>query len=478
MKKIPIMMMAMIVACMAACPVYGATVLLNSRAGFGGYLVPGTAMPVVVEINRPIAAGRLEIINSDQAGTFSIINSFPVQNWKRVEASVFINEGSNAIKVRLFSGEKLLVETGLNPEMKLFPGNLVLAINMPASAQQAIERALLPAESVLVAPVDIADLPGTPLNYDGVNGLVLSDPGPVFTPVQVQALKAWLAGGGRIVLGRVRPGQDSLLTALGIRTANKEQSFYPIGFGGVTALQDELALTASQWRNLLNLKPYPEITRLTVNRIFPEYQSALSSKSPTRSSKAALYLTLVLISWVISGLLITIPAKGGRILMLVCFTLLWTGAAFPVGNWLAGTWHRGAEIQSRTILLPEGGMLTDVKLKFTPFKILQSINLQASPWGGRVSLGSGNNGKIKLRDPARAFTWFHGSNQSQTLVQKADLGFANLTGWFPNTSLNHEDLNWMELYQSLGPNGEELIWNGRNCYRAADVLLRGDWEPM
>lgn len=480
MRKISIVLITMILACLSVRPVLGATVSLKLKAGFGGYLVPGTVMPVVVELNRPVPAGQLEIISSTQEGAFSIIDSFPAQNWKRIEASVFIKENS-LLKVRLFSGEKMLVETGLDPETKIFPGNLVLAVKPQASVEQAIERALLPAEPVLVMPVEIADLPGAPLNYDGVSGIILSDPGPVFNPLQVQALKVWLAGGGRLVLDGVRSGPNSLLAALGIQAADSERSYYPVGFGGITAFRDELVRlnpAPSQWRDLLNLKTYTETTRLTVNKIFPEYQAASFPKPSEGSSQAAFYLAMVLITWVVSGLLLIVPAKGNRILILVCFTLFWTGAAFPIGNWLAGAWNRGAEVQSRAILLPEGWMLTDVKVRFTPFKTVKSINLQPSPWGGRVFLGEESYGMLKGRDRTPVFSWNHSLSQSKTAVKDAAPGFAGFNGWFFNPALNHEGLNRLELEEFFRPTGEAVIWNGRGYYRARDFLSKGDWEAI
>ncbi len=475
MKKILTILIAIIAAWLSVQPGLGAGVTLNARVGFGGYLVPGAVMPVMVEMNRTVADGRLEIIGKDQTGAFSIIHRFPVQNSKRVEASVFINETYHALKLRLISGPDLLIETKLAPELKIFPGNLVLTVQTPASAQQAIERALLPAEPVLVVPLGIADLPGTALNYDGVSGLALSDPGPVLTPIQIGALKAWLAIGGRMVLGGVRSGQNSLLAALGIDAIDRWQSFYAVGFGGITVFREEFAdlkQEASQWQGLLNLKPYSDLSRLRINRIFPGFKTAPWRNPSEQSSQAVLYLAMILILWVISGLAIVVPAKRSRLVLLVCFTLLWTGAAFPVGNWLTGLWRRGAEIHSRTILLPEvGWMLTDVKVRLTRFQSGRSVNFQASPWGGRVGLGEGDYGTVKARNQLGVFTWSHGLSRSNTVVKTAAPGLVNLNGWFPNTSIT-KGINRRELAQLAGPNTEAVIWDGRDFYRALIFFIK------
>lgn len=483
MKKILTILIAMVIAVLSTVqPGFGAEVNLRTRVGFGGYLVPGTIMPVQVEINRTVAAGRLEIISPGEAGAFSIIDSFPVQNSKRIEASVFINEKVNNLKIRLISGDQILVETGLNPAPKMFPGNLILTVKAPAAAQHAIERALLPAEPVLVAPLQITDLPGTALNYDGVSGLALSDPGPVLTPVQVEALKVWLAGGGRMALGAARSGQSSLLSVLGIDAEVSEWSFYPVGFGGITAFRGEftgLKQSAPEWRGLLNLRPYTEISRLMVSRLFPELKTASSRNSTGRSVKAASYLSIILILWVISGLIIVIPAKGNRMALLICFGLLWSVAAYPIGDWLAGIWNRGAEINSRTILLPEvGWMLTDVQVRFNCYQDGKTINLQSSPWGGRVAFGETDHGIVQVKSQTEAFAWSHRFSLSKTVAKTAGPGWVNLNGWFPYNQTTSGRLNKLGPARKAGSNSETVIWKGQHFYRKRSFNASGNWEEI
>ncbi len=471
MKKILVILITVIFSLLSAKPGIGAEVYLRISVGFGGYVVPGALMPVLVEINQTVAAGRLEIINPGEAGAFSIIDSFPVENSKRVEASVFINENVNGLKIKLISGEEILVETGLNPEAKIFPGNLVLAVKVPASEQHAIERALLPNEPVLVAPVRIGDLPGTALNYDGVSGLALTDPGPVLTPAQVQALKVWLAGGGRMVLGAVRPGQDSLLSALGIDLEDSEQNFFQFGFGGITLLRHEfndLKQGAKEWQGLLNLEPFTKKSRLMVNGLFPEFKTNLAKGLKREPSKTASYLAMILILWLITGLAIVIPVKRRRMSLLLCFSLLWITAAFPIGNWLAGIWNRGAEVQIRTIIFPEHGwMLTDARVRLESLSGGKTEYLKSSPWGGRVLLGNGNLGTVRVKNQPNEFLWEHSLSSPQAVPKTAGPGWVNLNGWFPIKRQYSGKSSAISVFKT-GFSSEAVVWDGQNLYTARD----------
>lgn len=476
MKKILTILIAISSFLLSTQPGLGAEVYLSARVGFGGYVVPGALTPVLVDINRTVTGGRLEIISPSDTGAFSIIDSFPVQNSKRIEASIYINENVNGLKIRLISGEQILVETGLNPEPKIFPGNLILAVKVPASTQHVIECALLPKEPVLVTPVQLGELPGTALNYDGVSGLALTDPGPVLSPAQVQALKAWLAGGGRMVLGAARSNRDSLLSALGIDSEDSDRSFYQIGFGGITTLRREfndLKLNANEWQGLLNLGPFTTISWPRVNGLFPKLKANSSIDSRREPSKAASYLTMILILWIISGLAIVIPAKRSRVSLLICFTLLWTIAAFPIGNWLAGFWNRGAEIHSRTIIFPESGwMLTNVKVQLTSLNKGKTEYFKSSPWGGRVSLGKDNHGIIEAGSRSREFVWEHRLSFSQAAVKIAGPGWVNASAWFPLKRKYSGKIGEITALKTMFGQ-ETVVWDGKEFYMSQGFSLPG-----
>lgn len=481
MKKLPIILFMIVVALVPAKPASGAEVNLRTKVGFNGYATPGTLTPVLIEINRTVANGRLEIVSVNEKGIGYIAESFPVGNSKRVEASVFVKQNINDLKIRLFSGRQVLFDTGLSSKTKLFPGNLILTVKAPASVQQSIEQALLPIEPVLAISTQVDNLPGTALNYDGVSGLVLSDPGSVLKPLQVQALKTWLSGGGRMALGAVRFGAESLLSMLEIDAENSEQHFYPIGFGGITVFRggfSDLKLTESDWQNLLNLQPFTEVSRLRVNRIFPEFKEGGASDSAEISSKAASYLAIVIILWVISGLIIIIPLKNSRVFFLVCAALLWTISAFPIGNQLADLWNRGAEIHSHNIILPETGlMLSDVKIRFNQSNSGTMINFKSSPWGGKVFIGEINYGTVKPKSPAEIFVWTHNLNQAKTIVKNVGPGWVNINGWLP-LKKNYLSGNKDEAgtIRKLSFETDTVLWDGQSFYRTEEYDAAGDWR--
>lgn len=481
MKKISIITVLIMVLLLPK-PVFSAEVNLRIRVGFGGYAVPGTLTPVLIEINRFITNGRLEIVHPSETASYSIIDSFPINNSKKIETSVFVNENINDLKIRLISGKQTLLETRLNSKIKLFPGNLILTVKAPSATQQLIEKSLLPAETVLVVPIRLTDLPGAALNYDGVSGLVLSDPGPVLKPLQVQALKTWLAGGGRMALGATRSGQDSLLSILGINLENRERSFYPMGFGGITVFRsgfNDLKQNAADWRELLNLKPYTELSRLMVGRLFPDFKVASAPDSAEQSSKAASYLTIVLILWTVSGLLIIVPTKHNRVLFLICAALLWTVFAFPIGNWLGGIWNRGAEIHCRNLVLPEtGSMLADVKVRFNRAYFGKTINFKSSPWGGNVLIGEAGHGTIKPGSRVQAFTWSRCLDKTEAIVKSVGPGWVNINGCFPLQSRFAREINRMALAGKFGSEFETVIWDGKSFYRGRVLQTADGWKEI
>jgi hypothetical protein len=465
-------------------PVFSAEVKIKTRVGINGYAVPGTLTPVLIEINRVITNGRLEIVGSNETASYTVINSISINNLKRIETSVFVNENINELKVRLFSGKQKLLETGLNYRIKLFPGNLILALKAPSATQQLIEKALLPSESTLVVPIEIADLPGTVLNYDGVGGLILSDPGPVLKPLQIKALKAWLAQGGRMALGATRSGEDSLLSMFGIDPDNTDRKFYSMGFGGITTFRNgfnDLKLDAAEWRELLNLKPYTEISRIMVGRFFPDFKATSAQDSTEQSSRALSYLAIILIFWAVSGLLVIVATKRKRALFLICTALVWLGAAFPIGSWLGGIWNRGAEIHCHNLILPETGlMLTDVKVRFNRPYSGKTINFKSSPWGGKLRIGEAAHGIVTPRSEKKAFIWSDYSDltETETVVKSAGSNWVSINGCYPLKDFEAEGMNRIEAVRKLGSQAETVIWDGKDLYKKGFSQINEGWAKM
>lgn len=481
MKKISIIAVLILVFLLPK-PTFCAEVNFKTRVGFNGYVVPGALAPVLIEINRVITNGRLEIVSPGETVSYSIINNLSIKNSKRIEASVFVNENINDLRIRLIQNKHTLLETGLNTKVKSFPGNLILGIKTPPTTQQLIEKSLLPTETVLVVPMGISDLPGSALNYDGVGGLVLADPGPVLKPLQIQALKSWLAGGGRMALGATRSGQDSLLSMLGINQENTEQSFYPMGFGGIIAFRsgfNDLKQDASDWQELLNLKPYTENSRLMVGRLFPGFGPASTPNSTEQSSRAASYLTITLILWAVSGLLIIVPIKQNRMLFLICTALLWIAAAFPIGNWLGGIWNRGAEIHCRNLVLPETGtMLVDVKIRFNQYYSGKTINFKSSPWGGKVMIGEAGHGTVTPGNQMKNFTWSRGQGKTEVVVKSIGPNWVNLNCYFPLKSYYTEVTERIGPARKLGAKSDTVILKGMDLYQRSFIPVGDGWEKI
>jgi hypothetical protein len=465
-------------------PVFCAEVKIKTRVGINGYAVPGTLTPVIIETNRAITNGRLEIVAYNETNSYTIINSISINNLKRIETSVFVNESINELKVRLFSGKQKLLEAGLNYRIKLFPGNLILALKAPSATQQLIEKALLPSESTLAVPIEIANLPGTVLNYDGVGGVILSDPGPVLKPLQIKALKAWLAQGGRMALGAARSGEDSLLSMLGIDQDNQDRNFYSIGFGGITAFRNgfnDLKHDAAEWRELLNLKPYTETSRIMVGRFFPDFKAAPAPNLLEQSSGAVAYLAIILILWAAAGLLVIVATKHNRALFLTCAALVWLVAAFPIGSWLGGIWNRGAEIHCYNLVLPETGlMLTDVKVRFNRYYSGKNINFKSSPWGGKIRIGEAGHGIVEPRSEKKSFTWSNYSDltETETIVKSVGSNWVNINGCYLLKNFNTGVMNRIEPARIMGSGSKTVIWDGKDFYLNRFLEVNEGWDKM
>lgn len=287
-----------------------------------------------------------------------------------------------------------------------------------------------------------------------------------------------------MALGATRSGEDSLLFMLGIEPDNTDWKFYSIGFGGITAFRNgfnDLKLDAAEWRELLNLKPYTEISRIMVGRFFPGFKDASAQDSTEQSSRAVSYLAIILILWAVSGLLVIVATKRNRALFLICAALLWLGAAFPIGSWLGGIWNRGAEIHCYNLILPEtDSMLIDVKVRFNQSYSGKTINFKSSPWGGKIRIGEAGHGIVKPGSEKKAFTWSNhsGLTGTETIVKSVGSNWVNISGCYSLKDFDAKGMNRIEPFRWLGSGPETVIWDGKDFYKKGFSQVNEDWEKI
>ena len=396
-----------------------AGVRIAATLGYGGYVVPGRWVPLRVQVSGAPASARLEVC---RAG--SPVETFPyrAQETCRIECPVFIDETGGLIEVRLAAGRHVVAKRVLDTTARIFPGHLVLAVNIAAPVQQAISRALMPGETVAVVGIDPADLPRQALAYDGVNGLVATDPGAVLSPAQTQALRSWLAGGGRMVLCRARPAGTSIVAGMDLPAATAGGE---AGLGGVIINETDPVDQADRWREMLALVPYARTARLTAGKCFPD--DVLPPDRPGRPRELPLVLGAWAAAFFLAGLL---AGRRKALLYLLPVTLLSTLAAIPAGHRLACDWRRGATVRTRAVILPAGGeILVNTRIDLGPHEAKDAV-LSPSPWGASVRLGRIEEGWIRPRAVPSA-VWRHGPASPVFSVRSGGSADLNLVGCLP-----------------------------------------------
>ena len=374
-------------------PTRAAGVRMTAALGHGGYVVPGRWNPLRVRVANVTEAAVVEIVGR------GAVERFPCrveEGAGGLECPVYADPVGRPLRVRLVSGGRTVAEQAIDVGKKSFPGHVVLAIDVPAQVQQAIERILLPGEPVYVVGVSLAELPSLGLDYDGVSGIVLADPGPVLNPGQTQALRGWLAGGGRMAVLGARQGVESI-AAMFLQyeqvQAMEGQAGRSLGLGSITLLPEPGTANDSTgqvttWQRLLAFKPFADSARLTAGRGFPE-----GGKTSLPPVPVPVGLVLTLAAWTALAVILGLMRPRLAVLWFVLFTTGCSLLVVPIGSQLGRAWHRGAAAQSRVIILPDdGGTLASIRVQLAPGRTAwTSFGMAATPWGVDVRLAGGTN---------------------------------------------------------------------------------------
>ena len=427
---------------------------LRAELGFGGYVVPGRWMPLVVTVSGAVESARVEVIHEEEGPAGKAVESLPCPppgGGNRVEYPLFAAATGSAVLVRLVAGDQILAKQHLRTDVKVFPGHLVLAVGLPAVTQQALGQILLPAEPVLAVERGLAELPNIPLGYDGVSGLVMADPGPVLNPAQTKSIRAWLAGGGRLVICAARPGAEGLAASFlpADRPAVAGTQEVPLGFGRLVLVDNQPSeLSLAEWRRFLPLPPYAQALRITASRFFAGRDS-LRAQIP---SLARGYLWL-LGGWAAASLGLCLLARRKGLVLLLVLTVIATSAAVPAGSWYMRTWRRGAVVRTRAIILPQGGgLLVNTGIELARAGRWRMTGTQASPWGVTIDLQGEGQGRLAPRSKPPLIWRHHVPTPSHVARLTGSTGLS-LAGWLPPLP---------------GPGGlpptsrEQVLWDGKS----------------
>lgn len=375
-------------------PAGAARVRMSAVIGHAGRVQPGRWVPLRVQVGGAPEGTAVEIVKSGVVERFACRTGGD----HAIECPVLAEETGSVFSIRLVSGSSVLVEQALTTADKAFPGHLVLAVDVPASIQQAIGASLLPIEPVAVASVSVSDLPRHGLSYDSVSGLVIADPGPVLSPAQAQVMRSWLAGGGCLVLLRAKAWQASIVSHL--LAAPVPESGAQIGLGRIVRAGSEMEKPGIA-RELLGLSPYERTRRLTASRCAGNSVRI----SPPRKTDALLPF---LAGWAAVSLMAGLAAGRKKTLTwLILATLAGTAAAVPAGLYLDRAWRRGAVMEARAVILPgTGSALVFTELYPGP-GTAWTPGTVPSPWTIAVGASTGEESGLLRIAEGEDFVWRH-----------------------------------------------------------------------
>ncbi|HEX7712414.1 MAG TPA: DUF4350 domain-containing protein [Bacillota bacterium] len=444
---------------LAAHPVRAAGAELSVGLGYSGYLVPGCWMPLRIQVQGAPENAAVEInkLSEDQAHLAA--ERYPYRGESRLESPLFIDDDFSGVRIRLLAGSEVLAVEELE-RANIFPGHLVLTLNLPVPLQKAIGTVLLPREPVLVVPVSVTDLPDSEFNYSGVSRLVMVDPGPVLNPAQLQAVRSWLAGGGRLILYAPQDGNESLAQQLtgrmGPLAALKNSGkVIQTGLGTVkilpaTAREDPQAYQGGYWRQLLNIGPYGDNAPLTVAGSFMDSADEHRRIEP-RPQKIPLFVWSLAVWSVLTLLAVWLASHKPRWfhpLYLIILSIVLSIAAIPTGRIIGSLWQRGATSHLRTVFLPGSGPLIHASIYFPQTEGSgrgEERQGWFSPWGVTVS-GKTESGRIE--PGLKIAFWNHHEPTPQYIVNSGSDCWLDLTGrssgMVPAFDSAEEALAWLE----------------------------------
>jgi len=413
--------------------VMAARIQVSSTLGFQGYVLPGRWNPMFVEVKggshyKPEKL-TLELIKQDvyKEDPNRAVETFPLRlsgALSRTQIPIYINESGNIIHIRIKSGRQILSEESIDSRTRVFPGHIILTSGLSSSMQQAISRSLLPREPVHTARVDPLDLPVHSLNYDGVSALVLTDQGAILNSAQIEAVRTWLAGGGKLILCNPRPAPEGMFSALIPEPKINITQIFKTRFGLGQVITLPLAVLRDDpvfWQELLDLKYFEDTRRLTAGQIFGSSRFG-EVQTLQGKVKSGFELKIIILVWVLTGLAIAyflnFRRSRLRFLALLIFTVFSLIVVFPVGRWASALWYRGVPVRTQALLLPHGGGVI-----FTSNILIQ----KGSPaWNLQVKLSESEQGEINVK--AAWSSWEHLLTTYNGILQTGSEKELNITG--------------------------------------------------
>jgi hypothetical protein len=401
---------------------------LECSIGFGSFTVPRRWIPLYVRCDKPLDSGRIEVRRLNREGAPLSVETFPYRDSVRLECPVLMEEDCVAVLVSLKTGSHTLAESRLGLWEKLFPGHIILQAGMPSAVQRSLSSILLPDEPVQLVSVRAQDLPALVLDYDCVSALMLSDPGDSLNPSQVQALRAWVSGGGRLAVTGAHPAGESLFDSFGRRVEpGSPQAF---GFGRIASFREEAPdLPRPELdrliRSAMALKPFGAEPKESSSSVFPIEMALAPSGDNLIRPGSALAISLIIWAGAVCGVFLV---RKRKLLYLVGLSLLCSIVAVPASLYVDRSWRRGGDGAVRLVALPEASGFLAVAEFRLPSAQERTTPLGMSAWRLDLGFDISEKGAIK---PEEAPTWAHESWKPRFIVQSNGPGRLRLAGFLP-----------------------------------------------
>ncbi|MFZ1794805.1 MAG: hypothetical protein WAU96_15410, partial [Anaerolineae bacterium] len=179
-------------------------ITITAEAGYGGYTKPGAWTPVRISVSNvgdPVEA-VIQLTSSDANNPAKTRASVSLPRGARRTLTLYAAPGINAITVQVMDNTGVLLATATPVARPLNEGDhLALAINDPPDAYTFLADGAAPGKRKYVAQLRIEQLPDLAAALDSLDEIVIgnADTGAM-TAAQKSAIRAWLVGGGQLVI--------------------------------------------------------------------------------------------------------------------------------------------------------------------------------------------------------------------------------------------------------------------------------------
>jgi hypothetical protein len=416
----------------------------QARAGFrfgnGGRVAPLRWNPLFVSMELPPERGRVEI-RVLRYGAPPASESYPLDSSGRAECPVFMDGDVEAVEATLREGNRVLGRERIDPWKDAFPGHIVLTSGLSTGARMAIAGVLLPLEPVHVAALASADFPGAAVDYDGASAVVLEGDALSLNPAQRDALRAFIAGGGVLVLAGPRPERFNAIDP-GLLASVRGGPSAAFGSGRIVLLERGPGFASDSrgaefWKGILRLGPFETSRRLTVSGFMGAGADAEASKKEKSGDAgtggAPDGIAIAIAAWAAAASAL-LAVKRRRIAVVAAASAL----SF-IGLWAAGgafdrAWRRGVAADVRLIALPGGsGVIADLRLRMRTGGSPDSKPGAFSPRMARIALEDAEGGAM---DPVLPFQWRHEFRLPYLSVVSADSASLRMAGVLPAAVLS------------------------------------------